>query len=381
MHDPSEESLAMNRTCLSPSLVNRRERPVRAGFTLVELLVVVVVIGILVALLVPAVMGGIRRARDAQTSAEIQTIAQSLQSFKTKYGDFPPSRIILMENGFYDTSNTTRLSAITSGTWFGTAPTMNGTDITYGELAARSVRYLRKFFPRANLSTTGAVFPAASTTWYDFNGDGAFQTGRPILLEGHECLVFFLGGIPNRNPDGTTSGMGGFSNNPANPFKNETAEPSPRQRPFFEFKAERFLDEDGDGIAGYTDPLATGSEARPYIYFSSYGTNSYDPNDANTASGEETGTGRDFSNGSVTKSSPSPNPYATSLPVPATGGAKFINPDTYQIISAGRDRNYGPGGRYDANSTAERLPVDGANIEAVNAGKDNLSNFSQGTLE
>jgi hypothetical protein len=67
--------------------------------------------------------------------------------------------------------------------------------------------------------------------------------------------------------------------------------------------------------------------------------------------------------------------------VPATGGAKFINPDTYQIISAGRDRNYGPGGRYDANSTAERLPVDGANIEAVNAGKDNLSNFSQGTLE
>jgi general secretion pathway protein G len=371
----------MNRTCLSPSLVNRRTRPVRAGFTLVELLVVVVVIGILVALLVPAVMGGIRRARDAQTSAEIQTIAQSLQSFKTKYGDFPPSRIILMENGFYDTSNATRLSAIGAGTWFGTPPTTNTADITYGELAARSVRYLRKFFPRANLSTSGPVFPASSGTWYDFNGDGAFQNGRPILLEGHECLVFFLGGIPNRNPDGSTSGMGGFSNNPANPFVNETAVASPRQRPFFEFKAERFLDEDGDGIPGYIDPLGTASEGRPYIYFSSYGTNSYDPNDANTGSGEETGTGRDFSNGSVTKFSPSPNPYSTSLPVPSTGGAKFINPDTYQIISAGRDRNYGPGGRYDGTSTGERLPADGAGIEPVNAGKDNLSNFSQGTLE
>lgn len=66
----------------------------RAGFTLVELMVVIVIIGVLIAILVPAV-GAVRRiAKEASTKAVIQALETGLQTFKTDGkvgGAFPPS--------------------------------------------------------------------------------------------------------------------------------------------------------------------------------------------------------------------------------------------------------------------------------------------------
>ena len=45
-----------------------------------------------------------------------------------------------------------------------------------------------------------------------------FQYQRPYILQGHECLVFFLGGIPQITASGY--GMSGFGKDPTNPFKN-----------------------------------------------------------------------------------------------------------------------------------------------------------------
>lgn len=373
----------------------RRPRP---GFTLVELLVVITVIGILIALLVPVIAGAVRRAREAQVAAEINTLAQSLQSFKTKYGDFPPSRIILMENGHYDTTDTTLIND-SSIPWYGKPvgtnprPTYGDPttgDITYGQLAQRSLRHLRKYFPRVNFSTSGPVAPG-----YDFNGDSTIQDGRPIYLEGHECLVFFLGGIPNSSGSAVTGytfqGMGGFLNNPTNPFASENNAPNPRSRPLFEFRADRLVDEDGDGIPGYLDPLGTGTDGRPYAYFSAYAGSPYDPNDVNCAdptvraaqmttdqlSPDDAGSGQTF--GSIP--SFAPNPYTVGPS--ASGRPKYVNPESYQIISAGRDRNYGVGGQYDASGQGDRLPTDttGRNPTVVVRERDNVTNFSNGTLE
>src|SRR5262249_61205136 len=58
----------------------------RRGFTLVELLIVVVVLAVLVALLLPAINGALRTARNAAVSAEINQLAQALEQFKSKYG-------------------------------------------------------------------------------------------------------------------------------------------------------------------------------------------------------------------------------------------------------------------------------------------------------
>ena len=75
--------------------------PRRFGFTMVELLVVVLVLAILLGLLIPAVMRAVSTAKDAAVAAEINLMAQALADFKGKYGGYPPSRIVLHENGDY----------------------------------------------------------------------------------------------------------------------------------------------------------------------------------------------------------------------------------------------------------------------------------------
>ncbi|MBX6316742.1 MAG: prepilin-type N-terminal cleavage/methylation domain-containing protein, partial [Isosphaeraceae bacterium] len=272
----------------------------RPGFTLIEMMVVIVIIGILVALLVPVVIGAVRTARNAQVSAEIVNMAQALNAFKDKYGDFPPSRIILSESLAFsqyntlDPSNSTALSSVSN--WYGTTPpNITANDITLGELAQRSARFLRKFFPQAQPPAPTAQVPY----WYDFNGNASTNgSSGPdpglIYLQGDECLVFFLGGIPN--PEGISAartgfGTSGFGKSPQFPFScpgvtttsNNRLFSSNRNNPFYEFQSSRLYDPDGDGIPGYIDTLNPnpGGDARFFAYFSAYGNNNYDPNDVN----------------------------------------------------------------------------------------------------
>ena len=70
----------------------------RAGFTLVELLVVIMIIGILAALLVPAVFSAVTKARVAGARVEITQLEVAITTFKAKYGIEPPSFVILCEN-------------------------------------------------------------------------------------------------------------------------------------------------------------------------------------------------------------------------------------------------------------------------------------------
>src|SRR4051794_7873135 len=82
----------------------------RFGFTLIELLVVIAIIALLVGFLIPAIQGAVRTARNAAVAAEISQLATALADFKSKFGDYPPSRIIASESGFYDTTSATAKS-------------------------------------------------------------------------------------------------------------------------------------------------------------------------------------------------------------------------------------------------------------------------------
>lgn len=373
----------------------------RLGFTLIELLVVIVILGILVGLLVPAVMRAVATAKDAAVAAEIRALSQALADFKSKYGDYPPSRIRVSEDGNFS---------------------------SLGVLGTRSATFLRKFWPRVQVSTTGTP-SIPGIGFYDFDGNGV-KVPLTYTLSGPECLVFFLGGIPQRTTSGW--GMTGFSKNPANPFENVLVSTN-RTVPLFEFDSSR-LDankSNGSVFPGYLDSYGKPSDPnfQPfYCYFSSYGGVGYDPDDV-----DFTGAFAELDDNSVALkgafktansapltgspvavvASPSPNPYTNDPPVPTTsaGGHDttslkypvWQNAQTFQIISAGQDRRFGIGGQYIANGT-DRLPfifvsgpytansfqtqqannsVTGLSLGAdARAGeKDNVTNFSSGKLD
>ena len=310
----------------SPNRSNRR-----TGFTLIELLMVIAIIGILIALLVPAVGGALKRARVTSVRAEISQLETAIGKFRAVYNMDPPSSITLYE---------------TVAGWSGDA---------------NSRALIRQLWAQFN-------FAAAR----DINGDGDMTD--TITLSQGECLVFFLGGMngntvpgsataDNNIPNATTpllhiGACTGFSKNPADPF----ARGGTREPPFFEFLPARFTDAGTpNGFPEYRDPLP--SQTMPYLYYSGYDGTGYQSVEFQPA----------VSGGLW-------QPYRTA----AVLTSPLWKPNSYQIISPGYDRAYGYGGAYLASGT-DRLPLPTSAPPPTPAQRapeaDNITNFSAGELQ
>jgi len=83
-----------------PSAVYRLPSTGSAGFTLLELLVVMTIIGILAAIAVPALRDSPRRAQEASLRADLFTFRSVLDQYKGDKGNYPPDLETLIKDGY-----------------------------------------------------------------------------------------------------------------------------------------------------------------------------------------------------------------------------------------------------------------------------------------
>jgi general secretion pathway protein G len=77
----------MHKLALAPVPAQRKDR--EAGFTLIEIMVVIAIIGILATLIVPNIMGRPDEARVTATKHDIGTINQALKLYRLDIGRYP----------------------------------------------------------------------------------------------------------------------------------------------------------------------------------------------------------------------------------------------------------------------------------------------------
>ncbi len=296
------------------------------GFTLIEIMVVIVIISILAAILVPVLGNITRRARETAVKVEITSLENAIADFRTRFGVDPPSHIHVYEQ----------------------AAQWNANPADRGTITRIWPRFL--FAKNRDLDLDGSAGEA--------DPDSDNEAG--IHLSGSECLVFFLGGMTAFDQAGKPY-MTGFSRNPADPLQRPLVVGESRDGPFYEFETARLVDIDnypttgsisgGDRFPEYIDTLS--NQTAPYLYLSSYGGRGYLPEDCWVY-----------------------NPHVNNPHNPTTGGYRqnanaFWKAKSFQIISPGSGphennlgvyKPYGTGGLYNLESAELLTPQDGDNI-------------------
>ncbi len=78
----------------------RNRRKQSAGFTLIELMIVMAIIGILITLAIPSFVGAIKHAREAVLKEDLQTMRTAIDSYTMDKQKGPQSLDDLVQDGY-----------------------------------------------------------------------------------------------------------------------------------------------------------------------------------------------------------------------------------------------------------------------------------------
>jgi len=78
----------------------RRDRTQSAGFTLIELMIVMAIIGILITLAIPSFVGAIKHAREAALKEDLQTMRTAIDTYTMDKQKGPQSLDDLIQDGY-----------------------------------------------------------------------------------------------------------------------------------------------------------------------------------------------------------------------------------------------------------------------------------------
>jgi prepilin-type N-terminal cleavage/methylation domain-containing protein len=187
-------------------MVTSRDR--RSGFTLVELLVVIAIIGVLVALLLPAVQAARAAARRSQCANNVKQIALACHNFESTYHVLPPyasSRV-----GEYGSVHYLILPFLEQKPLF---------DQANGNAFNVRTRYVNTYWCPEDVTAAGGFFSQQAVN-YPFNGTAVGRTsvaGIPYgattyAINAQACAAEMENGHPTRGRNSLNGIKDGTSN-------------------------------------------------------------------------------------------------------------------------------------------------------------------------
>lgn len=82
---------------------------IQEGFTLVEILIVVVIIGILATIAVPTYMNYVKRGYASDAKVQLKNILENCEIYEQENGEWPADLEILEETGYLEIKESTKL--------------------------------------------------------------------------------------------------------------------------------------------------------------------------------------------------------------------------------------------------------------------------------